>query len=271
MNDKKPKIGIALGGGGARGVAHAGVLKALDNAGINIDLIVGTSMGAMVGACYALDMSFSDIEKLFIGYNRTKLFRKLFDISNPRKSLIKGKKAKKYLEELFAGKQFSDTKIPFYIIATNLADGSEVVMKEGQIAEAVRASISVPGIFPPVEWNNTYLIDGGVVNPTPVDKVKEFGADIIIGVDLMSKRNITITKAPTVIDTLLQSYEIIRTQAVNYNVGKVNGSAIMIKPETGAVSGSFNFSNMEAFCELGVKAAEERIPEIKKRIAEFKG
>ncbi len=269
MTNKKPKIGIALGGGGARGVAHIGILKALHGAEIDVDFIVGTSSGAMAGACYALGMSFTDMEAIFIGYSKTKAIKKLMDIANPKRSLMKGKKVQKYLEELFNDKQFSDTKIPLYIVATNLSDGSEVILNQGSVREAVRASMSVPGIFPPVEWNGTYLIDGGVVNPTPVDKVKEFGADIIIGVDLIPKRNLNITEKPTVITTLLQAYDIIRTQAVKYNVDKVNGSAIIIRPEMGGIIESFKFYGMERFFDIGKKAAEEKIPEIKKRIEEY--
>jgi NTE family protein len=270
MAEKKPKIGIALGGGGARGASHVGILKALRGAEIDIDFIVGTSSGALAGACYALGMSFTDMEAIFMGYSKTKAIKKLMDIANPKRSLIKGKKIQKYLEELFNHKQFSDTKIPLYIIATNLADGSEVVLKDGSICEAIKATISVPGIFPPVEWNGTYLIDGGVVNPTPVDKVKEFGADIIIGVDLIPKRKLDITEKPTVVTTLLQAYDIIRTQAVRYNIDKVNGSAVIIRPEMGGVVESFKFYGMERFFEIGMKAAEEKIPEIKRRIEEFK-
>ncbi len=179
--DKK-KIGIALGSGSARGWAHIGVLKALDEAGIKIDYISGTSIGALVGAVYAVN----GIKKLesFAKKITWKTIVSYIDPVLPRTGLISGKKISKLLASYFGERTIESLEIPFCAIAVDILSGSEVKIGSGQIVDAVRASISIPGIFNPLVNDGRYLIDGGVVNPLPVDVVREMGAEIIIGVNL---------------------------------------------------------------------------------------
>jgi NTE family protein len=263
---KNKKIGLALGGGGARGLAHIGALKVLVEEGIRFDMISGCSMGAFIAAYYALGLDLEKLEKEVSGYTKSKAIKKLLDLGLPREAILKGEKSKKYIKELIGEKVvFGQTKIPLYIITTDLSTGEEVVLKKGNISEAIMASISVPGIFPPVKLDGKYLIDGGVVNPTPIDTVINGGADVVIGVDLVMKREVDI-KNPNLVTTLLQSYEIIRTQAVKFNLSKVGKNTLIIKPKMRGTIDSFKFYDIDKFIKAGEVATREALPEIKKLI-----
>lgn len=265
VNKKKKKIGIALGCGGARGLAHLGVLKVFQEEGIAIDFIVGASMGSFIGAAYALGVDFELLEKEASTITKKKAIKELLDLAAPNRSILKGQKSRKYIEKLIGNKNFSDTKIPLYITATNLSNGEEKVFYRGSINDAIQASVSVPGIFPPVKIGKDYYIDGGVVNPTPVDVVKKLGADVVVGVDLIMQRTVKLDK-PNVVTTLMQSYEIIRTQGVKYNMNKVENHAILIKPKLRGTIDSFRFYDIHKFIKAGEDAAREALPKIMRTI-----
>ena len=267
-SQKKPTIGVALGGGGARGLAHIGVLKVLEKNGTKPDYIAGVSMGAFVGACYSLGADLEKMEKEATSFNRAKAIKRTVDLNNPKKSILKGDKVYKYIKKWVGETTFADTHIPLRIIATDLASGEEVVLKRGNLADAVRASISVPGIFPPVKINNRYLVDGGVLNCTPVNVLEKMGADIIIGVDLIIKRKVELKK-PSMIATLVQSYEVMRSHGAKNDVEKTNKNAIIIKPHLRGTIDSFKFYNINKFIESGEKAAQKDLARIKRRIKEF--
>lgn len=270
MTVKKKKIGIALGGGGARGIAHIGVLKVLEEENIDIDIVAGVSMGAIIGACYSLGISTGEMEREAISMNKRKAVSNLMDLARPSKSLLKGEKAYKFISKFIGAKTFEETKIPFGVIATDLEGGDEVVINSGNIARAVQASMSVPGIFPPVKIGDNYLIDGGVVNPTPTDLARKMGADLVIGVDLVLKKRVKLNN-PGIVTTLLQSYEIIRSQAVKFKIGRQeeNGDPIIIQPEIRSTIDSFKFYNIHKFIESGEEATRKALPEIRKRIKEL--
>jgi len=178
------KIGLALGGGSARGLAHVGVILALEAYNIPIDIIAGTSIGSVVGSLYAAGASINQLEEAALSMKKSKtLF--LIDLVLPHSGLISGERIEEMLNDLFLeGKTFNDLKIPFTAVATEIESGAEVILNQGKLIDAVRASISIPGIFTPVKYGDYYLVDGGVVNPVPVDIVKMMGADIIIAVSL---------------------------------------------------------------------------------------
>jgi NTE family protein len=176
------KIGLALGSGSARGLAHIGVIRAIEEAGIHIDMVGGTSIGALIGAAYAagrldeLEQDFRSIDRRRIGA--------LIDPVLPWSGFIDGKKIAGFVRAHVSLKAVEHLPIPFCAVATELSSGQEVVIREGDLIDAVRASISVPGIFSPVRWRNRILVDGGLVNPVPVSAVRALGADIVIAVDL---------------------------------------------------------------------------------------
>lgn len=179
----KPKIGLALGSGSARGWAHIGVIRALERAGVVPDVVSGCSIGALVGAAYA-DGDLDDLHAWVLKLSWQDVLG-LMDVSLSG-GLLRGDKLMSFFEQRFVDKRFSALPIPFACVATDLASGREVWLREGSVARAVRASTALPGLFAPVNLDGQLLIDGGVVNPVPVSLCKALGADIVIAVDLGS-------------------------------------------------------------------------------------
>ncbi|MCD6130211.1 MAG: patatin-like phospholipase family protein [Deltaproteobacteria bacterium] len=178
------RIGLTLGNGSARGLAHIGVLKALEEKNIKIDFIAGSSIGALIGAAYASGMSVERMEELALEIDLKKIAQ-LF-ISKPAfTGLINGKSIKNYILSHIGNPDFSQLKIPFVAAATDIDTGETVVLNKGSVVDAVRASISIPGIFAPVKMNNRLLIDGGVTLPLPIRLVKEMGGEKIIAVNVI--------------------------------------------------------------------------------------
>jgi len=179
---RRTRIGLALGSGSARGLAHLGVIRAIEDAGIEVDFIAGTSMGAFIGAIFAsgnLDRLAADL----LDFD-WKSITSLLDLVFPRSGLIDGQKIAGFVRAHVSSASIEDLSIPFRAVATDLMNGKEVVIGTGDLIEAVRASISVPGILTPVRSDGRILVDGGLVNPVPVSTVRAMGADLVIAVDL---------------------------------------------------------------------------------------
>ena len=176
------KVGLALGSGSARGWAHIGVIRSLAEAGIHVDYVAGTSIGALIGAVYASG-KINSLEDVVLHLDWKKIVY-FFDVVFPKSGLIDGNKVADFIRGHVGEGNIEDLPIPFCAVSTDLATGKEVIIKEGDIIEAVRASISVPGIFTPVKKGAMTLVDGGLVNPVPVSVVREMGADFVIAVDL---------------------------------------------------------------------------------------
>ena len=179
---KNKKIGLVLGSGGSKGLAHIGVIKALKNNNINIDYIVGSSIGALVAADFALFNDIYKLEEIFLNHN----WKTGLSIIDPsfNGGLVKGIKLEKLIKEIIGNFNFSKTKIPLAIATTDLIAGNSVIFKKGNILKAVRASMAVPIIFQPIEYKDKLLADGGLSNPLPVDVVKSMGANFVIAVNL---------------------------------------------------------------------------------------
>ncbi|HUJ01236.1 MAG TPA: patatin-like phospholipase RssA [Usitatibacter sp.] len=180
---RKPAIGLALGGGSARGWAHIGVIRALEEAGIRPDFIAGTSIGALVGAAYAAG-ELDKLESWARGMHVRNVLR-FFDVSLAS-GLLKGERLIEFIRRDFADRPIEELPIPFAATATALHTGQEVWLRTGSTLDAVRASISFPGLFAPVMHEGRLLVDGGLVNPVPVSLARALGADIVIAVDLSS-------------------------------------------------------------------------------------
>ncbi len=180
--DGRPRVGLALGSGSARGLAHLGVIRAIEEAGIEVSCIAGTSMGALIGAIHAagkldeLEASFRDFD-----WKKTASF---FDVVLPKSGLLDGAKVVELVRTHIHADAIEMLGKPFAAVATDIVSGEEVVIRSGDVIDAVRASISVPGIFTPVRSNGRVLVDGGLTNPVPVSVVRSMGADIVIAVDL---------------------------------------------------------------------------------------
>jgi len=176
------QVGLALGGGGARGWAHIGVIRALEEHDVPIHCVAGTSIGALVGAIYVKG-ELPKLEK-FATEITTDTLLSMVDISLPGLGLVDGKHVKEFLYDYLADTQIEASKIPFCCVATNFLSKQEVVFESGSMADAVRASLSMPGVFAPVKHQESYLVDGGVMNPVPVNVVQSMGADVVIAVNL---------------------------------------------------------------------------------------
>jgi len=181
-SENNQKIGLALGSGSARGLAHIGVIHALEEAGIEVDCIAGTSIGALIGSVYASG-KLEALEKVYLGFDWKKIAY-FFDIVFPKSGLIDGKKVADFVREYIHAESIENLPLPFQAVATDIMTGEEVCIDQGDVIEAVRASISVPGVFTPIQKNGRTLVDGGLVNPVPVSTVRSMGADIVIAVDL---------------------------------------------------------------------------------------
>ncbi len=178
------RVGLALGAGAARGWAHIGVLKVLEDAGVHIDMIAGASMGALVGGIYAATASVTELARYTIDLfpSRTAARTRIFDYTIPLQGLLKGKKVEKLVRTAVQNADFLDLMIPSYIVGVDIQKGEEIVFSTGDVTKAIRSSISIPAIFAPYEYNGRWMVDGGLLNPVPVDVLLRKGADMVIAV-----------------------------------------------------------------------------------------
>lgn len=263
MNSKKrKKIGLALGSGGAKGLSHIGVIKILEENNIPIDYIVGSSIGALVGGAYAVTKNINQIEEEVLNSN----WKKIFSLLDPifKGGLIGGKKVEKFIEKYTDHKKFTETKIKLKIIATDIDNGVPVILEKGNIATAIRASISFPLLFKPIEINGKILADGGLSIPVPVDIVRKMGADIVIGVNLDGSYfdKSSDHKKTKYYNITNNSLNILKYHLANYNIKNAD---IIVTPKTGNVSWS-KFIDGKNIIRAGEKSMSVKIDELKKLI-----
>jgi NTE family protein len=177
----RPRIGLALGGGAARGLAHIGVLKVLEQADIPIDIIAGTSMGAFIGAMYAAGVPIDHMEKAALEIDWRSMAR-LLDPVLPTSGLTDSRKLVSFIAELLPARDFEDLNRPLAITATDINTGEAIIIKQGDLLEGLRAGLAFPGIFSPVRFGQRFLVDGGLCKPIPIDVARHLGADKVIGV-----------------------------------------------------------------------------------------
>ncbi|HHY74507.1 MAG TPA: patatin family protein [Bacillus bacterium] len=257
---RKPRIGLALGSGGARGFAHLGVLKALNEANIPIELLAGSSMGALVGGLYGAGHDLERLQKL------AKAFRRKYylDFTVPKMGFINGQKIKEFIRMFTFGKTIEQLSPMLWIVATDIHTGEKVIFKEGPLAEAIRASISIPGIFVPEKIDDRLLVDGGVVDRVPISVVKEMGADIVIAVDVSQlKGNVEVS---SIFDVILQSIDIMQDELARL---KQYDADVVIKPYVEQYS-SKAFTNTEDIIRLGEEETVKQIPFILDAIEKWK-
>jgi NTE family protein len=187
MNRRTKKIGLALGGGGGRGLAHVGFLRELYKAGITFDVVSGTSIGGIFAACYALGISIEEMENRCRKLSNVRELMKLVDMSPPRRGLLEGAKVREYLAQFIdPDLTFHDTQIPLSMCAVDLISCTEIVLDSGNLLDAVMATISLPGLFSPVEIGDYRLVDGGLLNYLPAEYPRRLGADMVVAVDVMN-------------------------------------------------------------------------------------
>jgi NTE family protein len=254
---RNKKIGLALGGGAARGLAHIGVLKALSGAGISVDYVAGTSVGSVIGALYCAGYSWQEIKQTAKHINWGKLITPTIPITG----LAKTNKLEHFMEHLLKHKSFADLQIPFCAVAVDISTGREVLLKSGSVARAVQASSSIPGLFEPTRIDGKLLVDGGLTNNVPSDVVREMGAGLVIAVDL----NYYYPKdgAPKhILDIIYASLFII----MNNKSSKADKFAdFMVAPDLGSYS-YYNLKNIDALIARGEEAMTSYIPKLKKKL-----
>ncbi|MGA3094305.1 MAG: patatin-like phospholipase family protein [Dehalococcoidales bacterium] len=274
----KKKIGLALGGGAARGIAHVGVLEILEKEGVPIDVVAGTSAGAVIGALHASGMSATAMKEMVLRFD-WKERRHLVDFAVPRTGFIAGERLMHEMQKLMGGDiKFNELKKPFACVACDLITGEEIVMTGGSVAEAVHASVSIPVIFQAVKRKGRYLIDGGLVNQVPVNVVKAMGADYIIAVNVVP-RHIHKLKArlddrgtpetesgsrPNIISVMLSVIDIANSCRIE---ASLNGADIIIEPRMLQI-GPADFHKAELSILQGEMAAIDAVLKIKRELAQ---
>jgi len=278
------RLGLALGGGGARGLAHLGVLIALEEASIPISMIAGTSMGSVMGAAKSVGADLQLIAKVLESVDLNDMLQ-VSDSTVREVQKIVGRSMVEYvrgsawreedskphdllrLRELFrlltAGKRFSDAEIPYAAVAANLETGERIVLREGLLCDAVVASTSVPGVFSPVAWEGQFLIDGGVVDKLPVDVVIDMGAEAVLAVDTGAPLDNDIS---TCLDTLLQTQRVTSSQLTDLQLvvaaERLNGNLVVIQPDVGWIR-MFAFEHTQAAIQAGKDAVHAHLDDIR--------
>lgn len=268
--EKRKKVGLALGGGAARGQAHIGVLEVLERENIPIDMIAGTSIGAIIGAMYAKGKTVGEIKELVLDLGWRKRAR-LIDLALPRTGFLGGRKIKAHLKEIIGEVDFADLPIPFGCVATDIMTGEEVVFRQGPVLEAVIASYSLPVIFKVVKLRGRYLVDGGLVNPVPVSVLKDMGADFIIAVNVLFQPSDRArgdsgeeVKEPNIITIVMRLINIVANQTVK---SSLSGADVIIRPEV-ANTGLSEFRSSRKSILQGQLAAQDAVAEIKRRLGD---
>ncbi|MCL2485620.1 MAG: patatin-like phospholipase family protein [Endomicrobia bacterium] len=258
--EKAPKIALVLGGGGARGFSHIGVFNVLQAEQVPVDLVVGTSIGSIVGAFYCAGMPMSKAEELAKNFT----WKSVSDISATSmlsmlftENLLSNEKIETFLNENIGDLRFDQLQIPMVCVATDLNTGERVLLRDGSVSFAARASATLPGIFKPVEYRQRYLVDGGLSENVPVNIAKLFDPDIIIAVAVSA--DISKNSTDNVFETLMQSIYI---QGKALDGENLRQADIIIRPEVGEIS-AIDMAGAYGTIEKGFIAAKKAVKQIK--------
>ena len=247
------KIGLALGGGAARGIAHIGVLKYLEDQGVVPCCVAGTSAGSIIGSMYCSGKTPDEIIEIAHSIS----WKDLVKITIPKKGLIKSTLLLDMVREHLGDITFDDLKIPLKINAVDLLSGDEIVITEGLVAEAVQASCAIPGIFTPVKINKYLFVDGGLLDNVPVTTMLKEDLDYIVAVDVGSQK--PLEKEPSsIFEILMQSFDIVRRQR---DIPAHENADVIIAPDLGDIS-MWDVTKIDILVEKGYKEAEAKLSEI---------
>lgn len=279
-----PKIGVALSGGGARGLAHIGVLKVLEQEGVSIDLLAGTSMGGMVAAAYAAGLTPQALEREALCMASTRRLLALADPKLPRRGLFEGQKVTDYLSQHLGNCTFGDLRCPLSLIAVDLESSQAVTLSEGSVVEAVRATIALPGLFKPVERPGQLLVDGGLLDNVPADVVRRMGADVVIAVDVVGSTTTFSALIKTLrehryvprglastFDVLLRSLDVMMKEINRRRILEASPEVIIRPAVPPEVSVLLGFTRAQETMALGEKATLEAMPDIRGVLEAFPG
>ncbi len=254
------RVGIALGGGAAKGFAHIGVIKMLEANGIKPVVVSGTSAGSVVGALYASGMDAYAMQEKAFALDESRIR----DVSLFSGGVVKGQKLQDYVNELVGQRKLEKMAKPFAVVATRLEDGQRTVFVRGNTGQAVRASSSVPGVFEAVTIGQSHFVDGGVVSPVPVDAARELGADFVIAVDISSKAD-GIASPASLLGNVNQSIKIMGQKLGAQELARAD---VVIRPQVNDI-GPADFAQKNRAILEGERAAQAALPQIRAKLAEL--
>lgn len=254
------RIGLALGGGAARGFAHIGVIKALESQGIYPDIVVGTSAGSVVGAMYAAGNSGFALQKMALEMDEATISDWSLPLFSRSSGVLKGEALQAYVNRMVAQAPIEKLRKPFGAVATDLSSGQAILFQRGNTGAAVRASSAVPGVFQPVKINEHQYVDGGLVSPVPVRFAREMGADLVIAVNISSQPE--VQNGGNTLDVLLQTFTIM---GQSLNQFELKQAEIVIRPELAGMKGS-DFAGRNLAILAGEKAAMSVMVELKQKL-----
>ena len=257
---RKVRIGLALGGGAARGFAHIGVIKALEAQGIVPDIVVGTSAGSVVGAMYASGYNGFQLQKMALEMDEASISDWAIPFFSKSPGVLKGEALQLYVNKAVRNQTIEKLKIPFGAVATDLKTGQPILFRRGNTGMAVRASSAVPSVFQPVSIGGRTYVDGGLVAPVPVRFAKEMGAEFIIAVNISSATEAQATASS--VDVLMQTFTIMGQRI---NQLELKDADIVITPSLGTM-GSADFNGRNLAVLAGEQAAAAVMPQIKARL-----
>ena len=260
IKPREPVIALALGGGGAKGFAHIGVIKVLESHGIKPKIVTGTSAGSFVGSIYASGKTPYQLQQLAMQLKESDLR----DLTFNRQGIVLGQKLQDYVNANVGNKQIQQFPIRFAAVATRLDNGKKTEFIRGNAGQAVRASCSIPNVFVPATIANVKYVDGGLVSPIPVGTAKSMGADIVIAVDISARP--TKTGAGNMLGLLDQTINIMGQQSINQELQQ---ATVVIQPKVGNL-GVLDLSSSQNAILEGEQAAQRKMPVIEAAIANFK-
>ena len=260
MPKKLPKIGLALGGGAARGFAHVGVIQVLEEAGIRPDLVVGTSAGSLVGAIYASGKTGAQLQQVAESMEEAALTDWTLPLFS--RGVFRGEALARYVSNQVNGRTIESMSIPLGIVATDLQSGQGVLFRQGDVGIAVRASSAVPAVFLPVRINGREYVDGGLVAPVPVRYAREMGAELVVAVDISSSPDANL--ANDTLQLLLQTFAIMGSSINRY---ELTGADLVVKPSLANLKGA-DFTTRRRAIEAGRAAMLSALPPLRALIAE---
>jgi NTE family protein len=256
---RAPRLGLALGGGAARGFAHVGVIQVLEQNGIRPDLVVGTSAGSMVAAMYASGKTAAELEATALSMEEATLTDWSLPIMG--RGMLRGEALTRYVRQAVGGKLLENMSIPLGVLATDLATGQGVLFRRGDAAQAVRASSAVPGVFAPVNITGRDYVDGGLVAPVPVRYARDMGAEVVLAVDISSAPE--GNSAVGSVQVLLQTFAIMG-QSINRH--ELAGADVVLRPALVGV-GSADFTARLRAIEAGRAAMQAALPQLRTQLA----
>ena len=250
QQEKRPVVALVLGSGGARGYAHIGVLEVLEQQGIRPDFIVGTSAGSIVGSIYASGKSAAELRDIALKLKATDVR----EVNISLKGFFDGKKVEDYVNEQVQNIPLQKLKIPMYVVATELKDGTKTVFNYGNTGQAVRASASIPSMFIPTKIRNVEYVDGGLVSPVPVQVARDLGADVVIAVDILAQP--IHTETSNVWGLFNQNINIMQGRLAEE---ELKNADIVIQPDLREKAHIFDIKGREMTMQAGIDAAKEKL------------